>query len=48
MIGQKVYHSTISNQKNSTEIDVSYLPKGIYFIKINESVNTEVIKIVIQ
>jgi len=34
ILGGVVYSSTLDNSQSSIEIDLSYLPKGIYFIKV--------------
>lgn len=34
VLGEMIYSETNYNQKTSNEIDISYAPKGIYFVKI--------------
>lgn len=46
--GDKIYAAFILNQQNTNNIDLSDLPKGIYFIKFNEGVDNFYNKIVIQ
>jgi len=46
IIGEKVFHSEINNQKS--EIDLSLQPKGIYFVKISDGENIYTEKIIIQ
>jgi hypothetical protein len=48
MMGQKVFQSASPYVKPSIKIDLSTLPKGIYFVKISETTRSDVIKIVIQ
>ncbi len=36
MLGEKIYSRNDNLQKVTSDIDISYSPKGIYFIKINE------------
>lgn len=46
VMGEIVYKSQASNSK--TQIDISAQPKGIYIVKINNGVNTQIEKIVLQ
>ena len=48
VFGEQIYYSTPNNYKNTAEVDLSYAPKGIYFVKVNNGVNTKIEKIVIQ
>jgi hypothetical protein len=46
VVGKKVYHYEIKNQKS--EIDISNQPEGVYFVKICTGQKMRTEKIVIQ
>ena len=46
MYGEKVY--TVSNIKQQMQIDISALPKGIYFVKVYEGTKIYNQKIIVQ
>jgi plastocyanin len=48
LLGDKVYTKPGLGQQNSYEIDLTILPKGIYFLKINDGVQLYSKKIVIK
>ncbi|NTW33576.1 MAG: T9SS type A sorting domain-containing protein [Bacteroidetes bacterium] len=48
ILGEKIYSLNDPKQKTSYEIDFSNFPKGTYFIKIIDGINTQTKKIVLQ
>ena len=48
MLGEKIYEKLKLNQPTSNEIDLSFSPKGIYFVKIIEGEEIYNKKIVVQ
>jgi hypothetical protein len=47
-IGEKIFHSQISNLTSQTSIDISQLPSGIYFVRVRGEVQERMGKFVKQ
>ena len=48
ILGNVIYYSTFNKYQTSKEIDLSDLPKGIYFIKADNGELTHIEKIIIN
>ena len=48
VFGEQIYYSNPAHFKSTIEVDLSSVPKGIYFVKVNNGVNTQTEKIVVQ
>jgi photosystem II stability/assembly factor-like uncharacterized protein len=48
LLGERIFEISDFNPKISNDIDISNLPKGVYFVKINDGVRINTEKFVIQ
>jgi len=48
VFGEKIYSGSKLNRQNSSEIDLSNSPKGIYFIKVHTETEVHIEKIVVE
>ena len=48
VLGERIYTTTNLSQSSSNEIDLSYAPKGIYFVKIYDGSRVYNKKVVVQ
>jgi hypothetical protein len=48
VLGEKVFQSTITNQQSPINLDVSFLTKGIYLVKVGDGNTFEYQKLVIE